>query len=139
MTAKYFDIYISNWLITIIFLGVLLIGFSKRYSDLAWTNKNTVHKNFFYNEKYIEKIILILSSSLILAYIIFCNSDKAINKYGELFFFSSIFIFFGVFRYLKLVFKKTISDPVDIFLKDKILFFNTIFYVLFCILMIIGR
>jgi len=128
----YFNLTFSNWLIAIIFSAILLVGFGKRYMDIQ-NNQNNNNFSSLYNKK--ELIILISFSAIILQilFFLFSTSSVTLQKFGEFFYLSSFIVFFGTSRYLFSLFKRKFSDPVEIFIKDKLLLSFLIFFSIFSV------
>ena len=56
-------------------------------------------------------------------------------KYGNLFQYSSLFVILGTIRYLLLIKKGSVtSDQINLFLKDKILIFSSLTYLIYLFL-----
>lgn len=128
----YFNLTFSNWLIAIIFSAILLVGFGKRYMDIQ-NNQNNNNFSSLYNKK--ELVILISFSAIILQilFFLFSTSSLTLQKFGEFFYLSSFIVFFGTIRYLFSLFKKKFSDPVEIFINDKLLLSFVIFFSIFSV------
>jgi len=131
----YFNLTFSGWLIAIIFSAMLLVGFGKRYMDIK-NNENNAKFSSLYKKK--ELVILISFSAIVLQILFFSFSTSTftLQKFGDLFYLSSFIVFLGTARYLHSLFKKNFSDPVEIFIKDKILLSFVLFFAFFSVYII---
>ena len=122
-------------MIAIIFSATLLVGFGKRYMDIKNNEKN-INFSSLYTKK--QLIILISFSAIVLQILFFLFSTSTITalKFGELFYLSLFIVFLGTTRYLHSLFKKNFSDPVEIFIKDKILLSFVILFAFFSVYII---
>lgn len=127
------DIYVSNWLIlTTIFLAMFLAIMKRRSEFIAYEGDNStriVLKD--YSEKFIDQISAISAGGLIICYALYSVSERTITQFDtEMFVFTTIFIVFGVFRYMFLVIKKSKGEnPTEIMLTDFPMIINTILYI----------
>ena len=131
------DISLSPWIVVITFLLASLLAVSKRMDteNIASADSTSISK--LYTQKNIRVILSILTTSLIGVYIFFTLFSEIIIKHNILYLpINSIFVIFGVARYLYILSKKPINyDPIAIFFSDyllKIIFILWIlsFYVL---------
>jgi len=131
----YFNLNFSYWLILIIFVSVLLVGFGKRYMDI---NNNLSNNGFvsIYTKKQLIYLILVSAIILQILYVFFSFSDGSISRYGENFYITGIITFLGISRYLYSLFKLNFTDPVEIFIKDKYFIFILMTYLAFNIFLI---
>jgi len=121
------NIQISHWLSLLTFFLAIFIAFSKRHDDVLLSNE--IHKEIrdslkSYNLDFLNAIILLLASVLLITYLLYTISDTGGMKYNHNFYITSFFVFLGICRYLQLilVFKKG-GNPVKIFYSDKTLLF----------------
>ena len=128
----YFNLTFSNWSIAIIFSATLLVGFGKRYMDIQ-NNQNNNDFSSLYKKK--ELVILISFFAIILQilFFLFSTSTVASQKFGEFYYLSSFIVFFGTARYLFSLFKRKFSDPVEIFINDKLLLCFVILFTIFSV------
>ena len=128
----YFNFTFSNWSIAIIFSATLLVGFGKRYMDIQ-NNQNNNDFSSLYKKK--ELVILISFFAIILQILFFLFSTSTVisQKFGEFYYLSSFIVFFGTARYLFSLFKRKFSDPVEIFINDKLLLSFVILFSIFSV------
>lgn len=127
------DIYISNWLIlTTIFLALYLAAMKRRselHAQVGGNSTRAVLKD--YSKKFIDIITLISGIGLIACYILYSVSERTLNQFGSKYFiFTSIFVAFGVLRYMFLVLKRSKGEnPTEIMLTDIPMIVNTLLYI----------
>ena len=128
----YFNLTFSSWLIAIIFSATLLVGFGKRYMDIK-NNENNINFSSLYKKK--QLVILISFSAIVLQILFFLFSTSIVTsqKFGEFYYLSSFIVFFGTTRYLFSLFKRKFSDPVEIFINDKLLLSFVILFTIFSV------
>ena len=114
---------LSKWLILMIFLLSLFLGFAKRRSDLL-ISKNLVKKRnvlHHYNIQFLDVAIILTLAISLICYIMYSISDEIIMRFDfEYVYLSSIFVLYGVIRYLQhiYVFENALS-PTRIAWTDK--------------------
>jgi len=127
------DIYVSNWLIlTTIFLALFLAIMKRRSEFITYEGDNStriVLKD--YSERFIDQISAISAGGLIICYALYSVSDRTILQFGTNYFvFTTLFVVFGIFRYMFLVIKKSKGEnPTEIMLTDFPMIINTILYI----------
>jgi 4-hydroxybenzoate polyprenyltransferase len=128
------DIYLSHWLIIITFLLALLIAIGKRRDDvLIYLETGTKTRKVVegYNIDFINVIMTVLVSVIVVAYVMYTVSSDAMERHGEYLYVTLIFVFLGLMRYLQLiyVYKKS-GNPTVILVKDKFILFTVIAWVI---------
>ena len=114
------------------FLLALFIALGKRRDDvliLKKTKKKMRKSIDGYNLKLIDSSMLVLAATTVVTYIQFSISSESIIKFNENLYLTTIFIIFGIMRYLQLVFvHNTSGDPVEIILNDNITKINLLIW-----------
>lgn len=136
------DIALSQWIIVMVLLLSIFIAVSKRRDDVYLyemndkINRRVVTK---YTTEFMDKILTIVSSVLIVSYLLFITSKEIIDRYeSEYLIVSFLFVLIGVFRYnhLTYVYHMT-GSPIRLLFKDKFLqlcllfWFATFFVVIY--------
>ncbi len=113
------NIVLSNWLIMCTILLALFIGFNKRRYDLEYS-KNPKLVFSKYNISFLDRMISIIGSCLILSYSFYVINPETIEHFGTKNLIYSIpFAYYGVFRYMYLIDSKWFGgDPAKIVLGD---------------------
>tara|TARA_B110000046_G_C12976899_1_gene391546 strand:+ start:356 stop:1231 length:876 start_codon:yes stop_codon:yes gene_type:complete len=136
------NIELSNLIVVMVFLLSVFIAVSKRRDDVVQFEKHkrlnrTVVKE--YSVEYMDKIITIISSVLLISYLMFIMSDPITDKYDfKSLFFTFCLVLIGVLRYNQIVFVQNKgSSPIKILFKDYfiisvlILWLLTFIYILY--------
>jgi hypothetical protein len=120
------SIELSNLIIIMVFLLSLFLAVSKRRDDVfeyektKVVNREVVKK---YSLAFMDKIISIISSVLIVSYLLFITTNEVIIQYDfRLLFLSFFLVVMGVFRYNQItyVFNKS-GSPIKILYSDRFL------------------
>lgn len=137
--AELIQVEISHWLIICTFLLALLLGLGKRRSEIinlgdnAGEFKKILSK---YNVNLIEQFISIVSSTVLIAYILYAFDARTITKLSDNMKFTIPFVVYGILRYLYLMHNnKSTETPESIILKDKPTLLNLLLWV--CSVMIV--
>lgn len=127
------DLYLSPWLFTATFLIALMLGFSKRYSEIVTTESAITHRPVLgeYNNTLLQAYLILSSTAALIVYLIY-----AITGIHTHYFVLTIpFAVYGIFSFLA---KSLISglDPDDLlkdyaFLTNLILWFAVVVVVLY--------
>ncbi|WP_165044304.1 decaprenyl-phosphate phosphoribosyltransferase [Dysgonomonas sp. ZJ709] len=117
------DVPLSRWVVIMTFLLALLLALGKRRDDVLIfiETGNKARKNLDgYNLDFLNTVITIMSSIIIVSYIMYTVSPEVIARNGENLYLSSIFVILGILRYLQIVFVKGDGgNPTKIFIKDR--------------------
>lgn len=131
---------LTHWIILMVFLLSLFIIISKRRDDVYHYDINKIVNRkvvLQYSLPFIDKLITIISSILLVSYLLFITSDEVINRYDiEYLSLTFLPVLIGVFRYNQLtyVFKKN-SSPIktlfnDVFLQIVLLIWFILFFII---------
>lgn len=118
------DVDISNWIIiTTLFLS-LFLAVSKRRSELIMiqqSNSETKRKVLEkYSIQFLDYVLVITATGMALSYSLYTMAERTIMMFGsEHLIFTTVFVLFGIFRYLYLVMTKGEGEnPTAILVKD---------------------
>ena len=120
------EIELSQWIIVMVFLLSLFLAVTKRRDDVYQfeiedkINRKVVDK---YTIEFMDKIITIVSSVLIVSYRLFITSEDVAKRYStNSLLVTFIFVLIGVFRYNQItyVYNKS-GSPLKILFKDRFL------------------
>ncbi|MBA4406080.1 decaprenyl-phosphate phosphoribosyltransferase [bacterium] len=127
------SVYISKWLIlTTMFLS-LFLAVMKRRVEIANSpdahDQRAVLKD--YSLTFIDQIVAMTGSGVILSYALYSVADRTVEKFGtERLIFTTMFVIFGIFRYMYLAYKKDRGENViEVILTDPPMIINLILYV----------
>jgi 4-hydroxybenzoate polyprenyltransferase len=138
--AEIISIYLSSWLIlTTLFLSLFLAVMKRRveYSTSAHAiEQRTVLKD--YTLSFIDQIAAITGGGVIISYALYTVAERTIQMFGsEYFVFTTLFVIFGIFRYMYLVYKKDKGENVvEALIADLPMIINTTLYLLVTVLII---
>ncbi len=125
---------ISPWLIVSVFLLALFLSSMKRRQEiLKLEGDSYFHKKVlkFYSVELIDQINPILTSTVLMSYIIYTLSPRTIANFGTDMIYTIPFVVYGVLRYYFIIYKTdTYGDPTTILLKDKPLILNVVFWII---------
>ncbi len=121
--AVIINVPISRWFIVCTLALALFLGFAKRRHEVVLLGKaGTGHRLVLaeYSRRYLDQIITILSTSIIVSYLLYTIDPDTIYKFGtDRLIFTSIFVFYGVFRYMYLIDKnRGTGDPSKVVFTD---------------------
>jgi len=106
-----------------IFLLSLFIAVTKRRDDVyQYELKKKLNRKVVseYTVEYMDKLITIISSVLLVSYLLFITSESVVSRYPSKFLIISfLFVLIGVFRYNQITYVENKSgSPLKIFFKD---------------------
>lgn len=132
--AVIISVYISNWLIlTTIFISLFLAVMKRRVEIATSTNaseQRTVLKDYTLN--FIDQISAITAGGVIICYALYTVAERTVLVFGtEQLVFTTIFVVFGIFRYMFLVYKKNIGENVvEVIYTDLPMIINAVLFLL---------
>ena len=129
------SIELTNLIIIMVFLLSLFLAVSKRRDDVHEFEKNNVVNREVvkkYSLSFMDKIINIISSVLIVSYLLFITTNDEINQYDfRLLFLSFFLVVMGVFRYNQIIYVlNKAGSPTRIFYSDRFLQLILIIWIL---------
>jgi len=132
---------ISSWLLICTSLLALFIGMSKRRHELVILEDKAVHHRPIlkeYSPYLLDQMISVVTASTVIAYCLYTISPETVEKFGTRnLIYSSIFVLYGIFRYLYLVHQKgSGGNPEEMVIKDKPLLIDIILWGFFIFLII---
>jgi 4-hydroxybenzoate polyprenyltransferase len=133
---------ISHWIvITTLFLS-LFLAISKRRSELLMVTKQNIESPRRvlkeYSVPFLDALLIISTTGMVLSYSLYTMAEKTIAVFGsEYLIFTTVFVLFGIFRYLFLVLvREEGENPTLILVKDTPMAVNMILWLLTCIAII---
>jgi 4-hydroxybenzoate polyprenyltransferase len=140
--AMAIQVTISHWIvITTLFLS-LFLAISKRRSELVLITKHNIESPRRvlkeYSIPFLDSLLIISTTGMALSYSLYTMAEKTIAVFGsEYLIFTTIFVLFGIFRYLFLVLVKDDGEnPTQILVKDPPMSVNLILWLITCIAII---
>jgi 4-hydroxybenzoate polyprenyltransferase len=131
--AVVIDVPISSWLlICTIFLSLFLALAKRRGEMVLLEDRAADHRPVLahYSLPFIDQMITVVTASTILGYVLYALSPQTTAKFHtKNLQYSIIFVVYGIFRYLYLVFqKKEGGAPEKVLFSDTPLLLNLLFY-----------
>jgi len=114
---------LTEWIIIMTFLLSMLLGLGKRRNDVLFMEKEGVVLRSsvrHYNSDYLNYGMIILSSVIIVAYIMYTLDPETVARFGNNdLFVTAFWVVAGILRYLQLLFvEKRTENPVLLFIRD---------------------
>jgi len=129
------DIELSNWIVLMTFLLALFISLAKRRDDVLIYNNTKIKSRKEienYNLKFLDVSITVISSVLLVSYIMYITSfGKDENLDNGYLYLTIFFVILGVLRYLKIIFvDESSGSPTKTLLKDTFLQFTVFAWII---------
>ena len=140
--AEVIEVMISQWIVLCTMFLSLFLATAKRRGEIVLFQ--SVHADSerkvlqHYDLHFLDSTMMITASGMAISYALYTVADRTVKVFGtEYLIFTTIFVLFGIFRYLFLVFKKNMGEnSVAIILKDLPMFVNLCLWFLSCVLII---
>lgn len=131
----------SHWMIFMVVLLALFLGFNKRRQELLTVQKDAESQRPVlskYSLYFIDQMISVLTSSIVVVYMMYTIDDHTIHQFGSNHLMYTIpFVYYGIFRYLYLIHKRRqAEDPVVVVTQDRMMQFNLAGWIAVCIAVI---
>jgi 4-hydroxybenzoate polyprenyltransferase len=127
----------SSWILAATGTIALLIAAGKRRAEMAENHDPQQMRRSLkqYNLPFLDSVITMLAGVTIVTYLLFTTSDYALDRYHSPYFVAtSVFVLYGVLRYLQLV--KVMGgadDPTTLILTDRSLCIAVIGWIVTCV------
>jgi 4-hydroxybenzoate polyprenyltransferase len=113
---------VSLWLMICTLLLALFLGFSKRRHELVILGDDAhEHRKILreYSPYFLDQIIAVVTSSTLVAYILYTMDHKVVTELSPYMFLTIPFVLYGIFRYLYLVHhRERGGSPTHVLLTD---------------------
>jgi len=127
------NVEVSSWLILSTLFISLFIAIIKRKSEITTQSDNLQTRAVLqnYTQKFIDQMAAISAAGVIICYALYSVSAKVLNNFhSDYFVYTTIFVIYGIFRYLLLSHQKDKGeDPAELILKDFPSLFNIVLFV----------
>ena len=140
--AEVIDVVISHWIILCTMFLSLFIAIAKRRSEkklLQHEQISTERKVLRqYDISFLDTTMVITASGMAISYALYTVAERTVKVFGtENLMFTTIFVLFGIFRYLYLVTRENMGEnTVAIIIKDIPMFVTLCLWFLTCIVII---
>ena len=116
------DVWISPWLVLMVFLLALFLALAKRRDDLLLVDSNQNRRRSLesYNLDFINMAMVAMVSVLIVSYILYTVSPEVVNKHGtDKLYLTALWVIICLLRYMQITFVEQKSgSPTLVILKD---------------------
>ena len=112
---------LSSWIIICTGLVSMMLAVGKRRGDVANALDQSGRRRSLqqYSLPYLDQLTTILAGATFVTYLLFCISDYALERFGPDVAITSIFVLFGIFRFLQILTVESGGDsPTDIVVGD---------------------
>lgn len=125
------NIFVSEWLIIMVFLLAIFLGLAKRRDDILMFNQSgkVVRKaSQQYNLDFTNACLTMLSAIIFVAYLMYTISEEIIQKFQSHYVYgTSIFVLAGIMRYLQITLVENNSaSPTKVLYTDKFIIITLI-------------
>ena len=132
------NIELSHWILFMTGLLALFLGFIKRRQELIILDgEKTLYRDVLerYSTYFIDQMIAVITSSIVVVYILYTVDSDTVAFIGtKHLIYSSPFVYYGIFRYLYLIYKHNEDgDPTNMLLSDSKLQINLAMWIIICI------
>jgi 4-hydroxybenzoate polyprenyltransferase len=130
--AELISVPISSWLLVCTMFLSLFLATGKRRFELVKLQNATSHRKSLkeYSVRLLDQMLAVTTSCTIVTYALYTLSSETISKFNTTNLkYSILFVLYGMFRYLYLIYQKeTGGSPEEILLTDIPLIINLILY-----------
>jgi 4-hydroxybenzoate polyprenyltransferase len=131
----------SYWMIFMIFLLALFLGFIKRRQEIViLKRKPDEHRQVLskYSQYFIDQMISILASSIVVVYMLYTVDQRTAAVFQTKHLILTIpFVYYGIFRYLYLIHQHQWGeDPTMVLYKDRMMQLNLAAWAFVCVAVI---
>jgi 4-hydroxybenzoate polyprenyltransferase len=137
------DVEISGWLLICTILLALFLALGKRrHEALTLEGVAAGHRPALseYSPALLDQMIAVVTASAVTAYALYTMSPETVGKFHTRWLPVTLpFVLYGVFRYLYLLYRRELGgSPSDLFLSDRPLLLNTLFWMAAVLFLIYG-
>lgn len=133
---------ISPWLVLCTLFVSVFLAISKRRGELLLVTNTEGYSGRAVLQKYdlglMDQLMTIAAAGMAISYALYTVADRTVTIFGtDNLIFTTVFVLFGIFRYLFLVReKKTDDNPAHLLITDLAMVFNVIAWFASCIVII---
>ena len=136
------EVVISSWLILCTLFVSMFLAVSKRRGELMLSAATDSYASRPVLKQYdvalLDQIMTVAASGMAISYALYTVAERTVTMYGtENLIFTTVFVLFGIFRYLFLMRGRKIDDnPMHLLLSDVPLIVNILLWFLTCVFII---
>lgn len=127
------EVPISSWLLLCTFFLSILLGAAKRQAELKSLGGNTTRAVLGdYNPALIDRMLMMSATASVICYALYTTSNRTVEMFRtESLVYTTVFVIYGVFRYLHLLDKENLGEnPTQILLTDTGTILNLLCWIL---------
>jgi len=139
------DVATSHWLVLCTLFVSLFLATSKRRGELVLRQQTQGYEGRAVLKEYdlssLDQIMTVVASGMAISYALYTVSERTARMFGtENLIFTTVFVLFGIFRYLLIMKKQPTEDnPVRLLIGDLPTVVNVIAWFLTCVSVIYGQ
>ena len=136
------EVVISSWLVLCTLFVSVFLAISKRRGELILSGDTDSYASRpvlkQYDVTFLDQIMTIAASGMAISYALYTVAERTVSIFGtENLIFTTVFVLFGIFRYIFLMRKrKTDDNPMHLLLSDAPLVVNILLWFLTCVFII---
>jgi 4-hydroxybenzoate polyprenyltransferase len=127
------EVEISPWLLVCTMLLALFLAVAKRRSELREAAAPAAHRSVLgdYTPALLDQMIAVTAACTLMAYVLYTFSEQTVRKFPSgLMPLTALFVVFGLFRYLHLIYRKDEGgEPEALLLRDPAIRWTVLLYV----------
>lgn len=115
---------LSPWIILMTGTLALLLVTGKRRADVAQNSDPKGGRRALaeYSLSFLDQLITMLAGVTLVAYVLYCVSDRGVGRYGNWVLLSAVFVVLGIMRYLQIVlFEGRGEQPTTLAVRDPVM------------------
>ena len=133
----------SSWLILATFLLSLFLALAKRRHEILISEaSSSTHRPVLdqYNLKLVDELISVVTPVTLMTYVLYTLDPSTISRFNaKLLYLTSVFVVFGIFRYLYLIHRMYLGGaPVELLTRDMPLFLAIVCWIVSFVLIVYG-
>ena len=136
------NVQVSEWLVLCTLFVSLFLSISKRRAELMIVKNSENYEGRAvlrgYDVEFLDQMMTIAASGMAISYALYTVAERTISIFGSAnLIFTTLFVLFGIFRYLYLVrARKTEDNPTHMLMTDAVTIFNVAAWFAVCVVII---
>jgi 4-hydroxybenzoate polyprenyltransferase len=136
------EVVISSWLILCTLFVSVFLAVSKRRGELLLSTATDSYASRpvlkQYDVAFLDQMMTVAASGMAISYALYTVAERTVNIFGtENLIFTTVFVLFGIFRYIFLMRERRTDDnPMRLLLSDAPLVINILLWLLACVFII---
>jgi 4-hydroxybenzoate polyprenyltransferase len=138
------EVFVSSWIVLCSLFISLFLGFAKRRGELVSVqNAGAVSERKVlqhYRVELIDQILTITAAGTVISYAMYTVAPRTIEVFGtEKLIYTTVFVIYGVFRYLYLIHTESVENPTSTVSSDIPIIANATLWIAACVVLIYFR